>query len=189
VYGSLYSTLTWVSTQQLDEPCSYTRTDQGVQSRCRLPLGSLHANGALVQWGFGGRPGWSLGQMPGTPMRIGGRPAKLAVIETDTAANSCRQLDGDELLILWIARKVPHSDSFGSHGHKWSALSSALTVGLACVSRRGASRTTNRSEPGTHALGQRSGMSPERPIWGWDCLLFPPEGFAEHQEDKQCWEH
>jgi hypothetical protein len=72
-YSSMYTRLIWLSTQELNEPCSYTHTDQGVRVRCGLPLGSLNPNAALLQWGFGGRPGWSLGQMPGEPMRIGGR--------------------------------------------------------------------------------------------------------------------
>lgn len=108
-YGSLFSTLTWVSTQQLDEPCSYTYTDQGVHVRCGWPVASLYADGALVQWGFGGRVSWSLAEMPGAPMRIGRRPAKFAVVEGSALADLCRQVGGDELLRLWVARRAPHN--------------------------------------------------------------------------------
>jgi hypothetical protein len=108
-YSSMYTRLIWLSTQELNEPCSYTHTDRGVQVRCGLPLGSLDPNAALLQWGFGGRPGWSLGQMPGEPMRIGGRSAKLAVNERSGGADSCLRLGGDESLTLWITRKAAHN--------------------------------------------------------------------------------
>jgi hypothetical protein len=112
-YSSMYTRLIWLSTQELNEPCSYTHTDQGVRVRCGLPLGSLDSNTVLVAWGFGGRPGWSLRQMPGEPMRIGGRSAKLAVDETSGGgADSCLQLGGDESLSLWITRKAAHNFYF-----------------------------------------------------------------------------
>ncbi|MDX6411869.1 MAG: hypothetical protein QOE91_1385 [Gaiellaceae bacterium] len=111
-YSSLYTRLIWLSTQELNEPCSYTHTDQGVRVRCGLPLGSLDQNGALLQWGFGGRPGWSLGQMPGERIRIGGRSAKLAVNEPSGGADSCLQLGGEESLTLWITRKAAHNFYF-----------------------------------------------------------------------------
>ncbi len=108
-YGSLYSTLTWLSTQELDEPCSYTNTDHGVQVRCDLPVRELNADGVLAQWGFGGRPGWSLSDAPGESIRVGGRPAKLAVIATGPYADSCHQLGGDKVMNAWIARRAPHN--------------------------------------------------------------------------------
>jgi hypothetical protein len=108
-YSSMYTSLIWLSTQELNEPCSYTHTDQGVRVRCGLPLGSLEPDAALLQWGYGGRPGWSLGQMPGKPMRIGGRSAKLAVSEPSGGGDSCLDLGGDESLTLWITRKAPHN--------------------------------------------------------------------------------
>jgi hypothetical protein len=75
-------------------------------------LGSLEPDAALLQWGYGGRPGWSLGQMPGDPVRIGGRSAKLAVDEPSGGADSCLQLGGDESLTLWITRKAAHNFYF-----------------------------------------------------------------------------
>jgi hypothetical protein len=47
--------------------------------------------------------------MPGKPMRIGGRSAKLAVSEPSGGGDSCLDLGGDESLTLWITRKAPHN--------------------------------------------------------------------------------
>ena len=76
-HSSFTSALVFVSNQTMHDPCARTPTS----IVCHEPVGSLGPNGVLVEWDVDGYPGWTLAGTPGTPLRIGGRPARERVEE------------------------------------------------------------------------------------------------------------
>ena len=63
---------------------------------------SLRRGGVLVVVENRGYPGWTLDSMPGSPTRIGGRPARRAVSRPGT----CAEIGADETVEIAIARPL-----------------------------------------------------------------------------------
>lgn len=105
----LFSPLVWLTTASFGEPCSYTREESGgLWVLCGWPVAALGPNDVFVEWGFGGGASWSLDRMPGDPGRVGGRPARIARVDSGPLEDKCRSIGGDEAITVWISR-APHN--------------------------------------------------------------------------------
>jgi hypothetical protein len=66
---------------------------------------TLEGNGVHATWYLGGNLAWNLVNLPGTPTRLGGLPAKVAVATNGQLFEGCRQRGGDEQIVAWVKRR------------------------------------------------------------------------------------
>ena len=70
---------------------------------CRLPLTSLAPHGILVRWSSNGSPRWNLDQQPGTPLTVGGRPAREQIRgRSKLSSTICGSIGADGLVAIHI---------------------------------------------------------------------------------------
>jgi hypothetical protein len=99
VTGTLHvHPILYLSGQPTGNPC---RTAGAVTS-CGWPISRLRRGGVLIVWENRGYPGWRLASMPGTAVRVGGRPARRLV----TRPGICRAVGADETIEVAIARPL-----------------------------------------------------------------------------------
>jgi hypothetical protein len=84
--------LVYLSTQPVHDPCS----TQGNTTTCGFPVQSLEPGGVLVTWNASSPPAMGLG--PGSPIRVGGRPAR----RVDTAGGICRSIGADRTIDVLV---------------------------------------------------------------------------------------
>jgi hypothetical protein len=99
----------YLSVQRTGDPC---RT-QGASTTCGWPVRRLRPGGVLIVWENRGSPGWTLGSMPGTPLTVGGRPARRSV----SKPGACATIGADESVEIAIARPMPAN---------WTAVTACL---------------------------------------------------------------
>lgn len=88
-----FRSIAFLSNQAMYDPCG----GESTTGACGYPVSTLTAGGVLVSWSAGGPPGMTLGEVPGRPLTIAGRPARLA--ESSRVAESghgCGSLGGAE---------------------------------------------------------------------------------------------
>jgi hypothetical protein len=91
--GSLFSMIVFLSNQRLQSPCTIRHGQHSTTISCHSPLKHLAPGGILASWGEGGRPGWSLGRVPGVQLRVDGRPAKLQVTASGCGIGANKRVD------------------------------------------------------------------------------------------------
>ena len=101
--------IVYLSAQPTGNPCRTT----GSETACTWPIRHLRAGGVLIVWENRGYPGWTLRSMPGRPLRVGGRPARLHV----SHPGICRAIGADETIDVAIARAL---------NGNWTALTACL---------------------------------------------------------------
>jgi hypothetical protein len=84
----------YLSTQPVHAACS---THANITS-CGFPVRHLAPGGVLISWLVYGIPARTLG--PGTPVRVGGRPAR----RVETAGGACRKLGADRAIDVAVGR-------------------------------------------------------------------------------------
>ena len=77
--SSFSTSIVFMSTDRLRDPCTTSRTATTTTTSCDWPLTKLGNNGVLVQWSEHGFPGWTMSVAKGTETTIAGRPAKVDV--------------------------------------------------------------------------------------------------------------
>jgi hypothetical protein len=87
--------LVYLSTQPVHNPCA----THGNTISCGFPVQSLEPGAVLVTWNASAPPGVGLG--PGSPLRVGGRPAR----RVDTAGGMCRSIGADRTIDVLIATR------------------------------------------------------------------------------------
>jgi hypothetical protein len=87
--------LVYLSTQPVNNPCS----TQGNTTTCGFPVQSLERGGVLITWNASDPPAVGLG--PGSPVRVGGRPAR----RVDTASGMCRRIGADRTIDVLVATR------------------------------------------------------------------------------------
>jgi hypothetical protein len=90
--------MVYLSPQPTGDPCHV----DGTVTACGWPVKRVRPGGVLVVWENRGYPGWSLASMPGTPIRVGGRPARRLV----STPGSCGSIGADETVEVSIARPL-----------------------------------------------------------------------------------
>ena len=111
--------IVYLSSQQTHDPCR----EHGPETACGWPVSSLQPGGVLVVWENRGFPGWSLGSEPGTPRRVGGRPAR----ETVRRPGECAAIGADETIELAVERPVPYN---------WTAFTACLRAPTAATEQQ-----------------------------------------------------
>jgi hypothetical protein len=73
------------------------------------PVKSLGANGVFVWWWNYGFPGRTdrIGNFPGRPLTVGGRPARISTAPQGAGGAICSQLGGERLMEVAIERPAP----------------------------------------------------------------------------------
>jgi hypothetical protein len=99
--SSVSSLVTYLSTDELHDPCSRTPTTVS----CSSPVGVLTPRGVLVSWTRNGLPRWSLARQPGRATTLGGHPAKVQIARP----GACRYLQATETVTAQIALGPPGS--------------------------------------------------------------------------------
>jgi hypothetical protein len=109
---SFSTSLVDLSNQTMHAPCTTTtsppgRARPGIAGKttvCRLPLSRLAPHGILVRWSANGFPLWNLDQQPGTPLTVGGRPAREQISGRATLASTiCASIGADEAISVVVA--------------------------------------------------------------------------------------
>ena len=89
-----FQPIVYLSTQPVHDPCS----THGNDTSCGLPIGHLQPGGVLVVWQNPYvLPGTTLGSA-GSPMRVGGRPAR----RTTSSGGVCRSVGADRTIDVLI---------------------------------------------------------------------------------------
>jgi hypothetical protein len=106
-----------LSNQAMHAPCT-TTTSEPVRpvpmgpekiTICRLPLTSLAPHGILVRWSSNGSPRWNLDQQPGTPLTVGGRPAREQIRgRSKLTSTICGSIGADESISVEVAETVAY---------------------------------------------------------------------------------
>jgi hypothetical protein len=104
-FAATKRTLVYLSTDPLHDPCQRTPS----LITCHFPIDSIGPNGVFAYWLEGRWSVLAVRRAPGTPTRIGGRPARVAISSSGSAVDGCRQLGGDEAVTALVARPVPHT--------------------------------------------------------------------------------
>jgi hypothetical protein len=109
-YGeeSTFSTsLVDLSNQTMHDPCTTTTSAPGGPfqiTTCRLPIASLAPHGILVRWSNNGSPRWNLNQQSGTPLTVGGRPAREQIRGRSMLSSTiCGSIGADESISVEVA--------------------------------------------------------------------------------------
>lgn len=106
----LSRSMIYLSTEALHDPCTSTTHGAATSITCDWPASSIGPNGVLAVWLLGGKPGWRLAAVPGTPTRIGGRPARIAKSTSGAEYDNCRRIGADEVVTAWVARRAPNDN-------------------------------------------------------------------------------
>jgi hypothetical protein len=103
---SSFSTLVDVlSDEETHKPCRTVTKSIGSETTCGWPLRDLKRSGVLIEWSFGGEPGWKLSDQKGSTLSVDGRPAREEIQH-----QACGTIGGDERVYVIISR--PELDSF-----------------------------------------------------------------------------
>lgn len=81
-----------LSNQPEHPPCTTRHGTHNTTISCREPLRRLRPDSILAEWSDFGQPGFRLAATPGTPTRIGGRPARVQVTDDDCTIGAARSL-------------------------------------------------------------------------------------------------
>jgi hypothetical protein len=95
--GSFSSLIVDLSTLRMHPPCVTRHGKFNTTITCREPIDHLKAGSVLASWSTQSWQGWTFGHVQGTPLRVGGRPAKL-----DVTHDSCG-IGADEMMQVVIA--------------------------------------------------------------------------------------
>ena len=106
----LSRSMIYLSTAPLHDPCTSTTRGATTSITCDWPASSIGPNGVLAEWQLGGKPGWRLSEVPGTPTKIGGRPARFATSTSGTFYDNCRRIGADEVVTAWVERRAPNNN-------------------------------------------------------------------------------
>jgi hypothetical protein len=106
VSSSFDRSLIYLSTAPPHDPCVTTQEGSGTKVSCGWQVSNLEPDQVAARWLGGDRPGWKLGSVPGRPMRIGGRPARLSIATRGPLYDACHDIGGDEVLTAWIDRRA-----------------------------------------------------------------------------------
>jgi hypothetical protein len=93
-----FKPIVYVSEQATGDACHAV----GSTVTCGWPVAQLQPGGVLIVWENRGYPGWALSSMPGTAIRVGGRPARRVVGRPGV----CRSIGADETVQVAIARPI-----------------------------------------------------------------------------------
>lgn len=74
----------YLSPQTMHPPCITRRGTHNTTVICREPVARLQPGSILAFWSIMADPAWSFSRAAGTPLRVGGRPAKLAITSNDS---------------------------------------------------------------------------------------------------------
>jgi hypothetical protein len=85
-----------LSNEKTHSPCRVTATSN---LTCGWPLRHLQRSGVLIEWTFGGQPGWELGNEKGTSLIVDGQPAR-----EDVRHQGCGTAGGDEKITVYVSR-------------------------------------------------------------------------------------
>jgi hypothetical protein len=102
--SSFSSSLVDLSNQPMHDPCRTTTTSSGKLTVCREPVTRLAPDGILVLWSTNGAPRWRLDRQPGTPLTVGGRPAREFIAGP---GSFCTTIGADESIAVAVAQTVP----------------------------------------------------------------------------------
>jgi hypothetical protein len=75
--SSFSSLVVFLSNQRFRPPCVTHRHKRYTEVTCGQPIRRLQRGSILIGWWEDGFPLWSLRRVKGTPLKVGGRPAKL----------------------------------------------------------------------------------------------------------------
>lgn len=106
VSSSFDRSLIYLSTAPPHNPCVTTQEGSGTKVSCGWQVSKVEPEQVAAQWLVGNRPGWKLGSVPGRPMRVGGRPARLSIATTGPSYNECHDIGGDEVITAWVDRRA-----------------------------------------------------------------------------------
>lgn len=108
--SNFYMPIVYLSTQPTHDPCVRT----GDSTSCGDPISSLKSGKVLVVWSAWGFPGWNLNVVRGSPLQVGGRPAKWEALRPPVPTPNprvprsrqagCAAMGGDESVTVWVAR-------------------------------------------------------------------------------------
>jgi len=79
VTPSFSSVIVYLSPQAMHPPCVTHHGTVNTTIICKQPVSRLDHNSILASWSTNGWPGWSFTRAAGTPLRVGGRRAKLQI--------------------------------------------------------------------------------------------------------------
>jgi hypothetical protein len=105
----LSRSMIFLSTEPLHDPCTSTTQGAAISITCDWPASSIGPNGVLAEWLVGGKPGWRLSAVAGTPTRIGGRLARITSSTSGAEYENCRRIGAEEVVTAWVARRVPNN--------------------------------------------------------------------------------
>lgn len=89
-----FDPMVYLGTQKGHDPCRI----RGEATVCGWPVDKLRPNGVLVVWQNQGYPGWSLANVRGTALDVGGRPAKQRI----ERPGACKAIGADETVEVAI---------------------------------------------------------------------------------------
>ena len=105
-----------LSNQTMHAPCTTTTSTPvrpvpggPVKIRiCHLAVSKLARHGILVVWSAVGFPGWSLDRDPGTPLTVGGHPAREQISGRSMLTSTmCGSIGADESISVAVAETAP----------------------------------------------------------------------------------
>jgi hypothetical protein len=79
VTSSFSSVIVYLSPQAMHPPCVTHHGTANTTITCMQPVSRLDRDSILARWSTNGWPGWSFKRAPGTPLRVGGRRAKVQI--------------------------------------------------------------------------------------------------------------
>jgi hypothetical protein len=88
VVSTFTTSIVFLSTQRLADPCRTAVEQRGRTISCGEPLGRLSDSGVLVQWMSFSSPATSLAAQDGQALTVGGRRAR-------SSAQPCNDIGGD----------------------------------------------------------------------------------------------
>jgi hypothetical protein len=109
--GGLRSrSLIYLSTERLHDPCTSTTDGDTTVVRCGSPISALSPDGVFAVWRltYLAKP---LDALPGDPLLVGNRPARVLIATSGGYYEGCRLLGGDESTTVWIAGR-PTADAY-----------------------------------------------------------------------------
>lgn len=98
--SSFSSSIVFLSTARMHNPCVVTKRANGTETSCGLPVDQLEPGGVLIEWSANGFPGVTVdGQGPGGTT-IAGRPATLH----EEKPGDCEYLGADMTIYADVSR-------------------------------------------------------------------------------------
>ena len=99
--GTFLTLVDVLSNEVTHSPCRTVTNPRGSETSCGWPLRHLQRSGVLIEWWFGGVPGWKLSEEKGSTLSVGGRPAHEEILH-----QACGSIGGNEQVAVFVSRPI-----------------------------------------------------------------------------------